>query len=185
MRQYKRIKKIKKKNFKYSDVKKVYTIVFFERSTSDFHSFPNTYIHRSKQKTDTGLQIDLLQEYIFIALDIFKLHLQNKGVSKNNELEAWLTFLSVDEPKWILKLIETHPNFEELYLEIYQACQNTEVMMGLFSEELLEMDKNTVDFMIDEMQDTIDSQAKQIANQQQQLDSLNALIAKLQKQLAE
>ena len=191
-RQYKRVKKSKRKNFRYSDIKKVYTIVFFEKSSSDFHKFPHTYIHRSKQQTDTGLQIDLLQEYIFISLDIFKNNLQNKGISKSNELEAWLTFLSVDDSRWILKLIETHPKFKKLYLEIYEACRNTEVFMGLFSKELLELDQNTVDFMIDEMQDTIDaqkveidSQAKQIAEQQLQLNEKDALIAQLQKQLAE
>ena len=185
MRQYKRVKKSKRKNFRYSDIKKVYTIVFFEKSSSDFHKFPNTYIHRSKQQTDTGLQIDLLQEYIFISLDIFKNNLQNKGISKSNELEAWLTFLSVDDSRWILKLIETHPKFKKLYLEIYEACRNTEVFMGLFSKELLELDQNTVDFMIDEMQDTIDAQKLQIEEQQQQLEEKDALIAKLQKQLAE
>ena len=57
--------------------------------------------------------------------------------------------------------------------------------MGLFSKELLELDQNTVDFMIDEMQDTIDAQKLQIEEQQQQLEEKDALIAKLQKQLAE
>lgn len=84
MRQYKRIKKVKKKKFRYSDIKKVYTIVFFEKSTSEFHRFQDTYIHHSKQQTDTGLQIDLLQEYIFIALDIYKIHLQNNSISKTD-----------------------------------------------------------------------------------------------------
>ena len=62
--------------------------------------------------------------------------------------------------------------------------------MGLFSKELIELDQNTVDFMIDEMQDTIDAQkieidaqAKQLVEQQAQLDEKDALIAKLQKQL--
>ena len=192
MRQYKRIKKVKKKKFRYSDIKKVYTIVFFEKSTAEFHKFPNTYVHRSKQQTDTGLQIDLLQEYIFISLDICKNHLQNNSISRNNKLEAWLTFLSVDDPKWISKLIEVHPEFKKLYSEIYEACQNTEVMMGLFSKELLELDQNTVDFMIDEMQDTIDaqakqldSQAKQILEQQIKLETKDARIAQLEKQLSE
>ena len=185
MRQYKRVKKNKRKNFRYSDIKKVYTIVFFEKSSSDFHKFPNTFIHRSKQQTDTGLQIDLLQEYIFISLDIFKNNLQNKGISKGNELEAWLTFLSVDDPRWILKLIETHPKFKKLYLEIYEACRNTEVFMGLFSKELLELDQNTVDFMIDEMQDTIDAQKLQIEEQQLKLEEQQLLIEQLKKQLEE
>ena len=133
-----------------------------------------------------------MRHFLFVALDIFKNYLQNKGVDKDNELEAWLTFLSVDDPKWILELIEVYPKFKELYLEVYKACRNTEAMMGLFSEELLEMDKNTVDFMIDEMQDTIDaqkaeldSQANLIAEQKTKLDAKDELIAQLQRQLAE
>ena len=150
-----------------------------------FHNFSNTYIHRSKQQTDTGLQIDLLQEYIFISLDIFKNHIQNKGIDKNNEFVAWLTFLSIDEPYWILKLIDIYPQFKSLYLEIYEACRNTEVFMGLFSKELIELDQNTVDFMIDEMQDTIDAQKLQLDEQKLLLDEQRKLIEKLQKQLCE
>ena len=36
-------------------------------------------------------------------------------------------------------------------------CQDTEKMMSIFSEELAIMDKNTVQYMVDEMQDTIDA----------------------------
>lgn len=42
-----------------------------ENSSSEFHRIPDQYIHRSSQKFDTGLELNLLQEYIFIALDIF------------------------------------------------------------------------------------------------------------------
>ena len=187
MRQYKRIKKQKKQKFRYSHIKKVYTIVFFEKSTSEFHKFPETYLHRSKQVTDTGLKIDLLQDYIFIPLDIFKAHLHNKGVDTNNQLEAWLTFLSEDDPKWILELINKHPEFQKLYQEVYEACQNLEVMMGIFSKELIEMDQNTVDFMIDEMQSTIDSHKKEIKNlktEKETLISENSILASENNALA-
>ena len=39
-----------------------------------------------------------------------------------------------------------------MYQETYQLCRNTEAVMGLFSEELRELDRNTVQLMIDEMQ---------------------------------
>lgn len=191
MRQYKRVKAKKKKQFRYSDIKKVYTIIFFETSTGDFHDFQDIYLHRSKQIVDTGLQIELLQEYIFIALDIFKKKLHNRGIDKENRLEAWLTFLSEDDPEWILNLIETYPEFKDLYQEVYDVCRNTEDIMGLFSEELLELDKNTVEYMIDEMQNEInetnqqlEEQKHQLRIQKLQLEEKDALIAKLQSQLA-
>lgn len=40
MRQYTRVKGEKGRKFTYQDVKKVYTIVLFEKSTEAFHDFP-------------------------------------------------------------------------------------------------------------------------------------------------
>ena len=162
LRQYKRIKGERGKAFSYKDIKKVYTIVLFEESTGEFHKFPEKYIHHMKQASDTGLQMDLLQEYTFVAIDIFKEILQNKGVMECNKLDAWLAFLSVDEPERIVELIETYPEFEPLYKEVYGMCRNVEDFMGIFSEELAILDKNTVDYMIDEMQDKIDGQKETI-----------------------
>ncbi len=67
IRQYDRQKSRKKKKFSYRDLQKVYTIVLVENSSSEFHKVPDQYIHRSSQKFDTGLELNLLQEYIFIA----------------------------------------------------------------------------------------------------------------------
>lgn len=148
LRQYKRLKSEKGKHFNYKDIKKVYTIVFFEKSPAQFHEFKKNqvYIHKSKQTSDTGIQIDLLQEFIFIALDIYKLKLDNNGVTIENELEAWLTFLSVDDPAIIIKLITDYPEFKLLYEEVFDICLNMERMMEMFSKELLELDKNTVQY---------------------------------------
>ena len=41
-----------------------------------------------------------------------------------------------------------------------------EKVMGMFSEELREMDRNTVQYMIDEMQATIDAQAAALEEEQ-------------------
>ena len=185
LRQYKRVKGEKGKKFSYRDIKKVYTIVFYEKSTKEFHEFEDIYIHHSRQETDTGLKIDLLQEYDFIALDIFRKKLQNKGVAKNNRLEAWLTFLSEDDPELIVKLIDLYPDFKVLYREVYELCRDTERIMGIFSKELEELDKNTVQYMIDEMQDTIDAQKEQLSRKDEQLSQKDATIEQLQKQIRE
>ena len=49
-------------------------------------------------------------------------------------------------------------------------CRDLERMMHMFSKELAELDKNTVQYMIDEMQDTIDEQNATIDKQKVQLD---------------
>ena len=81
LRQYKRVKGEKKKAFSYKDIKSVYTIVFFETSIKEFHEYPQNYIHKFKQQSDTGLELELLQKYVFIPLDIFRGIYHNDGKS--------------------------------------------------------------------------------------------------------
>ena len=168
LRQYKRVKGEKGKKFSYRDIKKVYTIIFYEHSPSEFHRFPDRFIHRSSQKTDTGLEINLLQEFVFIPLDIFRGILHNEGI--RDKLDAWLTFLSVDGPEMIVKLITEYPQFKAYYEEIYQLCRDTEKVMEMFSKELQELDRNTVQYMIDEMQDVIDAQKENLSKQKDMID---------------
>ena len=179
LRQYKRVKGEKKKAFSYKDIKSVYTIVFFETSIKEFHEYPQNYIHKFKQQSDTGLELELLQKYVFIPLDIFRTIYHNnvKSNGKNgggncwNRTEAWLTFLSTDEPEIIIELISQYPEFKEMYEEIYVMCQNVEKVMEMFSKELIQLDRNTVQYMIDEMQETIDVQKEKIDTQKEELEA--------------
>ena len=179
LRQYKRVKGEKKKAFSYKDIKSVYTIVFFETSIKEFHEYPQNYIHKFKQQSDTGLELELLQKYVFIPLDIFRgiYHNDGKSNGKNsanrrwNKTEAWLTFLSTDEPEIIIELIRQYPEFKEMYEEIYVMCQNVEKVMEMFSKELIQLDRNTVQYMIDEMQETIDVQKEKIDTQKEELEA--------------
>lgn len=115
-----------------------------------------------------------------IPLDIFRLNLQNKGI--NNELDAWLTFLSVDEPEIMEQLIKQYPWFKPMYQQIYEICRNTERVMELYSEELKILDKNTVQLMIDEMQDEIDGQKKILVEKEEQLSEKEERIDRLSQE---
>ena len=174
LRQYKRVRGEKGKTFSYKDIKKVYSIIFYEKSPKEFHSFPSNSIHRSKQKTDTGVEVELLQEFLFIPLDIAKKIYENNGI--RNKLEAWLMFLSDDTPETIVRLIESYPEFREMYEEVCNLCLNTEKVMNMFSEELRELDRNTVQLMIDEMQDEIDSQKLQLQEKDAELQEKDAVL---------
>ena len=95
IRQYKRQKEQSGKYFTYKDIKSVYTVILFEKSEKLYHEFSEeVYIHHSKQCCDTGLEVDLLQEYTFICLDIFKTVIHNKNRKITNRLEEWLIFLN-------------------------------------------------------------------------------------------
>ena len=163
LRQYKRIQDKKEGNFSYKDIRDVYTIVLYEKSPVEFKNYPAIYLHHAEQKTDSGLELKLLQKYIFIPLDIFRENQHNKPI--RNKLDAWLMFVCMDEPEEIIRLIETYPEFRALYKEIYELCQNTEKVMEMFSKELLELDRNTVQYMIDDMQDTINDMRDTINEQ--------------------
>ena len=170
LRQYKRVRSQKEQEgqrFSYRDIQQVYTVVIFEQSPQVFHTYPGKYIHRFHQVSDTGLKLDLLQRYYFLPLDIYgKIH-HNKDIG--NKLEAWLTFLSIDEPEEIVSLIEKYPEFKPLYGHIYDMCRNVEGIMGLFSEELRMLDRNTVKLMIDELQEMLDGQKGTIAEQKEMI----------------
>ena len=154
LRQYKRVKDRDSKNFNYKNIRPVHVIVFFEHSPKEFHTFPDTYLHSFHAVSDTSLEMNLLQNFLFVPLDIFHKTMENKDI--NTELEAWLTFLSTDDPKQIYDLIRKFPMFKEMYEDIFQLCQNTEKVMNMYSKELAQLDHNTAEYMVDEMQKDLD-----------------------------
>lgn len=125
--------------------------------------------------------MELLQKYIFIPLDIFKENQQNKDIK--NKLDAWLVFLSMDNPEMIVKLIETYPEFKPMYEHIYDICRNIEEVMGMFSKELRELDRNTVLYMIDEMQDEIDQKKIQLQDTESKLNDAHTQLNSTQDKL--
>lgn len=160
LRQYKRVKGLNKKKFTYKDLKTVYTVVFFEKSTPEFHLIKDQYIHRASQKFDTGLNLNMLQDYVLIPLDIYKDYKHNKTIETKRE--AWLSFLCDDSPGRIMEIIEKYPAFREMYGEVYEICRNVEGVMEMFSKELYELDRNTVQYMIEEQQEQLDALKKKV-----------------------
>ncbi|MBU5480479.1 PD-(D/E)XK nuclease family transposase [Blautia sp. MSJ-19] len=168
LRQYKSARSKRKNEFTYKDVKGVYTIVLIDKSQGEFHKFKDIYRHAFEQKSDTGLKLNLLQNYVFIPLDIFRKTMENKGIS--NKLDAWLAFLSMDSPEMIMELSNKYPEFRAMYEHVYNICQNVEKVMGMYSEELKILDQNTVRYMVDQMQEEIDSQKNQLEIKDKQLE---------------
>ena len=130
--------------------------------------------------------MNLLQNFLFVPLDIFHKTMENKDI--NTELEAWLTFLSTDDPEQIYNLIRKFPMFKEMYEDIFQLCQNTEKVMNMYSKELAQLDHNTAEYMVDEMQKDLDEarsiireKEDTIQSQSDELAKAYALIEELQK----
>lgn len=105
--------------------------------------------------------------------------MQNKGIQ--NKLDAWLTFLSSDNPEDIFTILERYPEFQAMYEHVFDICRNIERVMGMFSEELRILDRNTVRIMLDDMQDTIDEQKAIIEQKDRELAEARKLIEELKK----
>ena len=183
LRQYKRVRDERKKKFRYQDIKPVYTIILFERSPAVFHKFPDTYLHYIEPKSDSGIPLNLLQKYLFIPLDIFRKIYHNKNIT--SKVDAWLAFFCMEEPEDVIRLISDYPQFKPMYEEVYRLCLSTEKVMGLFSKELQILDENTVQYMMDEMQNTINEMQGQIEEKDGIIADKESAIQALQKRIQE
>ena len=106
-----------------------------------------------------------------------------KKMKFDNKLEAWLAFLCMDEPEVVVRLIEQYPEFQTMYEDAYQMCQNMDEVMRMFSKELLELDRNTVQLMIDEMQDEINTQKNMLEEKDTRLEEQANQLELQRKQL--
>lgn len=94
-----------------------------------------------------------------------------------------LLFFSSDDSDDIIRLIKEYPEFQAMYEQAYQMCRNVGNIMGIFSEELRILDRNTVQLMIDDMQDTIDSQKSTIDLQKTRSEEKDSEIEELKRQI--
>lgn len=91
--------------------------------------------------------------------------------------------MSSDEPEDIVRLITDYPEFKVIYDEVYNLCLNVEKVMEMFSKELKELDQNTVQLMIDEMQEELDAKDVEIKTQKKELESKDNRIRELEEKL--
>ncbi len=181
MRQYTRVRSERKDKFSFKDIKSVYLIVIMENSSKNFKKVAPQYLHRSQYSMDTGAEMNFLTNYIYISLDTFHSIRQNI----DSYLDAWLTFLSSDTPSDILRLIASYPEFKTYYHEIALFRKKPKELMHMYSEALLELDRNTVDYMIEEMKKENEQLAASIAEKKQLLTKQNHLIAEKDNTIAE
>ena len=95
----------------------------------------------------SDIKIPNLLNFIYIPLDYF-LKMPHNELT---ELEAWLYFLSSDNPLHVQSIIEKHQFFRELYKDIIEFRYHPKELISMFSESLLIADRNTVKLMIDEL----------------------------------
>lgn len=114
----------------------------------------------------TGLNMEFLQEYFLVALDVFRKIPYPKDKSQRN---AWLSLLATENMKDAKKVVGEYPWLEEIYEEIAMLRQRPEEVLGMFSEALRILDQNTLKYMIEELQ-------KEQREQKEQQKKLEAVI---------
>lgn len=186
MRQYERQKSVCGDAFTYFDMKKVYTIVLMEDSAKEFTNVKDIYLHRGKWKFDSGLEMELLQEFFFIALDNFFKIEDNKNDTKDmSELEAWLYFIGSDKPEHIWRVVENYPWFAELYEEVAYFRYHPEEAIKMFSDALRKLDENTVNFMIDEMKEELEEMKRKVEEKKAILNEKDRELSEKDRELSE
>ena len=117
-----------------------------------------TFLHRLRCEMDSGVNLNLLMNLAYISLDTFRTESQNI----DSNLKAWLTFLSSDKPEDIMRLVDRYPEFKDCYHDIIMFRKKPEELMNMFSEALIQMDKNTVQYMIEEQQKELEASRKEL-----------------------
>ena len=145
MRQYNYLKS-RNQNFTYRDMKPVYLIVFMEHSPALFKT-TDQYIHKKCSYFNTDIKLNLLENIIFISLDTFRSVVHNITTRQ----EAWLKFLTEDNPEKIVRFVNQYPEFLPYYQDIITFRKKPEELIHMFSDALREMDRNTERYMVEEL----------------------------------
>lgn len=193
LRQYARVKGQKGAGFTYNDLKKVYTIIIFENSPAELKKdyLKDSYVHFGSTRFDSGIAIDLLQDYYLISLDVFAKSYYSKEKKQINNLNGWLALLSTDRVDRLDELVSDYPQLESICRDMASYLDQPEEVIGMFSDALRILDENTVHYMMDEMQKQIDENTRQLdeslnelRESREQLDDTNRQLDDANKEIA-
>ena len=77
--------------------------------------------------------------------------------------EAWLKFLTEDDPDEIVKFVNQCPEFLPCYHDLIAFRQNPKEMINMFSDALRELDRNTERYMVEELNKEVNALKESIA----------------------
>ena len=87
------------------------------------------------------------------------------------ELDAWLTFFSCTDSEHIVRLVQEYPKFLEYYKDIAVFRTKPKELIYMFSEALEILDRNTANYMIDELAQEVKSVKEELDSAKSELDS--------------
>lgn len=183
LRQYTRVKSLKGNAFTYKDLKTVYTIVMFENSPNECKETQSAdiYLHHGKTVFDTGIKLNLLQEFYVVALDVFR---ESKYAKDINELNAWLSLLTAQSVDDLAALVSDYPWMEAICKDMSEYMYDPEEVITMFSEALRMLDENTVHYMIDELQKERDDAVAALSEKDSLISEKDSLISEKDAEIA-
>lgn len=184
LRQYSRVKGELGKEFSYKDIKKVYTIIFFEKSIDVFkdETLNGEFFHHGRTTFNTGLKLELLQEYYLIALDVFK----DKSYARDiNERNGWISLLAFESVEEAEHLMQVYPWLVPIYADIVAYRSNPQEVFSMYSEALRIMDQNSMQLMVDEMSQQIEESKKIISEKDKTIKENKKTISEKDNEITE
>ncbi len=198
----------------YKDMRKVHTIILFEDSSKSLISEVDKalYFHVGNTKFNTGIKIELLQDFVLVSLDTFRKYrysdikegctditdydydssqYDDELVSEKMKRDRlkYLSLFVAETPQEIDRLIEIFPDLECVRRDINEYLERPGEVLSMFSEALRILDRNTAELMVDRMKDEIVDLKEQNEELQQALktssEEKDAEIARLKKLLEE
>ena len=154
-------------------------IILMEKSAPEFHAVSPHYLHKEIRKYDSGAEVNYLTKTIYISLDTFRKVVQNI----DNELHAWLTFLSSNDSKDIIRLVTAYPEFLSCYHDIAEYRKTPRELINMYSEALAILDRNTVKYMCEEQQKEIEEQQRKIEELRAEKVEKDSVIAEKDSEL--
>ena len=192
----------------YKDMRKVHTIILFEDSNKSLISEVDKalYFHVGKTKFNTGIKIELLQDFVLVSLDTFRKYRYSDIKQGRTEITDYdydssqyndelvsekmkrdrLKFLSLfvaETPQEIDRLIEIFPDLESVRRDINEYLERPGEVLSMFSEALRILDRNTAELMVDRMKDEIVDLQEQKAELMNQNDSLQGQNSELKNEV--
>ena len=166
------------------------------------------YFHVGKTKFNTGIKINLLQDFVLVSLDTFKKYrysdirkgrtevteydydrtqYSEKQVTEKMKLDRlkYLSLFVAETPEEIEQLIEIFPDLESVRLDINEYLERPKEVLNMFSEALRILDRNTAELMVDRMKDEIDELKVQAEENKVQAEENRAQLEEKDSQLEE
>lgn len=166
------------------------------------------YFHVGKTEFNTGIKINLLQDYVLVSLDTFKkyrfpdirkgrtevmeydydrMQYSEKQVTEKMKLDRlkYLSLFVAETPEEIERLIEIFPDLESVRFDINEYLERPREVLSMFSEALRILDRNTAELVVDRMKDEIDELKVQAEENKARLEEKDAEIARLKMLLEE